>query len=193
MNAISDLALVDVRREGRIDLAEAFYRDIISSSFLSDEIDPWDWFATALKADIPGQPSLFSHDRIIFYTKLGARVLMMPYFQPSLEPDAARVSEMLLLLFEVDPTVTDTKRRVRASLLADFFSEYLEATEVGRDHASDPEVRQILDFLRSREMVDSVDLEDLLRYEEHSSRNMSDVRMAMTVHNDSSCEEENHG
>lgn len=119
---------------------------------------------------------------------------MMPYFQPSLEPDAARVSGMLLLLFEVDPTVTDTKRRVRASLLADFVSEYLEATEVGRDHASDPEVRQILDFLRSREMVDSVGLEDLLRHEEeHSSRNTSDVRMAMTENNDSSCEEENYG
>ncbi|MFD0787073.1 GNAT family N-acetyltransferase, partial [Micromonospora azadirachtae] len=68
--------------------------------------------------------------RLRFYARLGARALDLPYFQPALEPQKARVHGMLLLLLHAAPRFADERTQsVAAGPLRDFLTEYLVETE----------------------------------------------------------------
>jgi GNAT superfamily N-acetyltransferase len=70
--------------------------------------------------------------RLRLYERLGARVLGVPFVQPALGPESARVPGFLLLAFHVDPSVEvehDGESAVRSDLVGRFVRSYYEAAE----------------------------------------------------------------
>jgi GNAT superfamily N-acetyltransferase len=66
--------------------------------------------------------------RLRFYARHGARVLDLPYFQPSLRPGSARVPGMLLGVLATAPELADAAA-VPSEPLRIFMTEYFEQTE----------------------------------------------------------------
>lgn len=88
-----------------------------------------------------GDPSA----RLRFYSRHGARILRLPYFQPPLGPGHPRVYGMLLLLLHADPQLWESAQRqtLAAEPLRTFLTEYLESAEGSLAH-DDPSVAQLL-------------------------------------------------
>lgn len=78
--------------------------------------------------------------RLRFYSRAGARLLAIPYFQPSLRPAFPRVRDMLLISYDI---VDDAIPR---HVLAAFLREYFEFCE-GKAALTDPEVRTLMDWI----------------------------------------------
>lgn len=76
--------------------------------------------------------------RLRFYDRAGARLLAMPYFQPSLRPSQPRVRDMLLISFGIAEDAVPRK------IVATFLREYFELCE-GESALTDPAVRTLLD------------------------------------------------
>ncbi|TDC38083.1 GNAT family N-acetyltransferase [Micromonospora sp. 15K316] len=71
-----------------------------------------------------------SEARLRFYARLGARALDLPYFQPALDRQKARVHGMLLLLLHAAPEFAgEHPESVAAGPLRGFLTEYLVETE----------------------------------------------------------------
>lgn len=77
--------------------------------------------------------------RLRFYSRAGARLLAMPYFQPSLRPTFPRVRDMLLISFGIADDA------VPRQVLVAFLREYFELCE-GKVALTDPDVRTLLDW-----------------------------------------------
>jgi GNAT superfamily N-acetyltransferase len=88
-----------------------------------------------------GDPSA----RLVFYERVGAQVLDLPYFQPRLTPGGERVHGMLLLALGIHPDalVEPQTPVVRGDLLCAFLHRYLDETEGTTD--DDPERVRLLD------------------------------------------------
>ncbi|MEU5562247.1 GNAT family N-acetyltransferase [Micromonospora musae] len=78
--------------------------------------------------------------RLRFYHRLGARALDLPYFQPALDRQKARVPGMLLLLLHAAPEFAGERpESVTAGPLRDFLTEYLVEAE-GEVAQQDPAI-----------------------------------------------------
>ncbi|WP_158566888.1 GNAT family N-acetyltransferase [Actinomadura craniellae] len=79
--------------------------------------------------------------RVRFYERHGARVLPLPYFQPSLGAGLPRVRGMLLICLDPEQTA------VPADALLRFLDEYVEQCEGPEAVRSDPEYGRLRDQL----------------------------------------------
>lgn len=63
--------------------------------------------------------------RLNFYQRRGARILDMPYFQPALGPDKARVDHMLLIVLHADPAFAGSDAdTIDATVLRRYLEKY---------------------------------------------------------------------
>lgn len=63
--------------------------------------------------------------RLRFYINRGARILDFPYFQPALEPGAARVTGLLLVVLHADPELSGTDdNTIDSAILRGFLENY---------------------------------------------------------------------
>jgi GNAT superfamily N-acetyltransferase len=83
--------------------------------------------------------------RVHFYDRLGAKVLLAPYFQPRLRPDAQRVDHMLLAVFHASSEALRGADAVDASVLTSFLDEYVRDSE-GEAAFADPAVLWLRSF-----------------------------------------------
>lgn len=95
--------------------------------------DPRVWAADATQGDPVA--------RLRFYGRHGARLVPLPYVQPSLSPGAPRVDGMLLLRLDATPDVP-------GDALAEFLADYYAQSE-GSGALADPEVVALLDAARA--------------------------------------------
>lgn len=96
--------------------------------------------------------------RLRLYARLGAKILRMPYFQPALSKEQARVPNLFLMVFSADESVMRGSDRVAAEPLRRFIDEYLESTEGAVD---DDQIRGLRAALNSGE---GIELEDPSEY-----------------------------
>ena len=80
--------------------------------------------------------------RLRFYAAAGARLVDLPFTQPSLRPGSPRVPHLLLL------EIGGSDESISASTLAAFVAEYYEGCE-GPDVVSDPEYQALVGRARS--------------------------------------------
>ncbi|MFV0634207.1 GNAT family N-acetyltransferase [Demequina sp.] len=109
--------------------------------------------ATCLLAEIESPTTAVHHPahgdparRAAFYAKQGARMLDVPYFQPALNGDGQRVSDMLLLLIASHaPAGADDRLHAGGALVA-WMEAYLLGTE-GAVNADDAQAQALLTAL----------------------------------------------
>jgi GNAT superfamily N-acetyltransferase len=104
---------------------------------LAEVHDPRSW--SGVEGDAPLR-------RLRLYERLGARVLGVPFVQPALSSDRARVPGFLLLAFHVDPSVElaqGSHSAVRSDLVGSFVRRYFESVEGARP-PYDPQLAQLL-------------------------------------------------
>jgi GNAT superfamily N-acetyltransferase len=106
------------------------------AAVLAEVDDPRRWPAD----DDAGDPRA----RLRFYDRLGARLLPLPYLQPSLRPGSPRVEGMLLL--RLDRSATAPR-----DVLAAFLEEYFTACE-GPASLADPPVSGLLERARGLDL-----------------------------------------
>ncbi len=85
--------------------------------------------------------------RLRLYGALGARILAMPYFQPALSQHQPRVYNLLLMVFEADPSVMKGDNAVDGEIVGCFIDENLARSE-GR--ADDNEANSVRNALRGK-------------------------------------------
>ncbi len=88
--------------------------------------------------------------RLAFYGRFGARVLDLPYFQPSLGPDGQRAHGMLLLAFDVDEAglTGGPVPALRGDILGTWLSGYFvgaEGMDESQEDRGDVDRTRILD------------------------------------------------
>ncbi|GCD21863.1 hypothetical protein CTKZ_34250 [Cellulomonas algicola] len=98
--------------------------------------DPRVWAADATQGDPVA--------RLRFYGRHGARLVPLPYVQPSLSPGAARVDGMLLLRLDTTPGLS-------GDALAAFLADYYAQSE-GASAVADPQVSALLDAARALDL-----------------------------------------
>ncbi|PWB96633.1 GNAT family N-acetyltransferase [Homoserinimonas hongtaonis] len=86
--------------------------------------------------------------RLRFYGRLGARIVDVPYFQAPVAPDSPPVYGMLLLAFEVDPSLEKEGRLSASAGLVDALSTMTESAD-----ADATPVAALLDAARAHEGV----------------------------------------
>ena len=94
-------------------------------------------------SDVEGDDPL---SRLRLYDRLGARVLGVPFVQPALGADRARIPGFLLLAFHVDPAIEVELKGgsgVPAGIVAGFVRRYYKQTEGAPDPA-DSELNELL-------------------------------------------------
>jgi len=87
--------------------------------------------------------------RLRLYARLGARVLGVPFVQPALSAERARVPGFLLLAFHVDPSVERPQgggSAVGSDLVSRFVRRYYESVE-GVRAPYDPQLAQLLELI----------------------------------------------
>lgn len=119
-----------------------------------------------------GDPSA----RLRFYSRHGARILRLPYFQPPLGPGHPRVYGMLLLLLHADPPLWGSAkgRTLAAQPLRTFLTEYLESGEGSVAH-DDPAVARLWGALDERGGVPVLSMAEL------AAVPVSDFRRTLTT------------
>ncbi|HET9507425.1 MAG TPA: hypothetical protein VFO81_05735, partial [Gaiellaceae bacterium] len=93
--------------------------------------------------------------RLRLYERLGARVLAVPFVQPALSAEQARVPGFLLLAFHVDPSVElarDSRSAVRSGLVGRFVRRYFESVE-GARAPYDPQLAQLLEQIEEHSSI----------------------------------------
>jgi GNAT superfamily N-acetyltransferase len=88
--------------------------------------------------------------RIRLYERLGGRLLSMPYFQPRLRPESERVRNLVLMAFEISPSVLQSipvGECVTTGVLSEFLEEYFTAAEGPETTSQDEE------YLSLRNMI----------------------------------------
>lgn len=98
--------------------------------------DPRAWAADATQGDPVA--------RLRFYGRHGARLVPLPYVQPSLRPGAPRVDGMLLLRLDATPGLT-------GDVLATFLADYYVDAE-GPAAPADPQVAALLAAARALDL-----------------------------------------
>jgi|SRR5271166_2540508 len=91
--------------------------------------------------------------RVAFYARRGAQIVIGPYFQPRLEKCRQRVYDFFLTVHHRGNAVISPENTISAQRVADFLQEYFAASGEGSDWPRDDEGRWLLDWYRSREMV----------------------------------------
>lgn len=93
--------------------------------------------------------------RLRLYERLGARVLGVPFVQPALSADRARVPGFLLLAFHVDPSVElaqGNRSAVPSDLVDSFVRRYFESVE-GARAPYDSQLAQLLEQIEARSSI----------------------------------------
>ncbi|MDC7122261.1 GNAT family N-acetyltransferase [Cellulomonas fimi] len=103
---------------------------------LAEVDDPRVWAADATQGDPVA--------RLRFYGRHGARLVPLPYVQPSLSPGAPRVDGMLLLRLDATPGLTGD---ALAAFLADYYAE-----AEGPGAVADAQVVRLLDAARALDL-----------------------------------------
>ncbi|HEY5855919.1 MAG TPA: GNAT family N-acetyltransferase [Aldersonia sp.] len=88
--------------------------------------------------------------RLRFYSRLGGKVLPLPYFQPALRDGCDRVYNLLLMTFVVSPRCLVGPDLVRASTVETFLQENIVASE-GAIEYEDDDVRRLLAAARGKD------------------------------------------
>ena len=102
--------------------------------------------------------------RLRLYERLGARLLGVPFIQPALGPNGARVPGFLLLAFHVDPSVEvehDGESAVHSDIVGRFVRRYYETAE----GITAPYDSQLAELLRRIEDHATIRLLPLAEYE----------------------------
>jgi GNAT superfamily N-acetyltransferase len=93
--------------------------------------------------------------RLRFYERVGARVLGVPFVQPALDEDGARIEGFLLIAFHVDPAV-EVNENGAASIPSDvvgrFVRRYYETAEGARE-PYDAQLAQLLERIDERATI----------------------------------------
>jgi len=100
--------------------------------------DPRRW------SDVPDEDPV---SRLRFYERVGGRVLGVPFVQPALDEDRARIEGFLLIAFHVDPAVEvneDGTASIRSNVVSRFVRRYYEAAEGARE-PYDGQLTQLLE------------------------------------------------
>jgi GNAT superfamily N-acetyltransferase len=92
--------------------------------------------------------------RLRLYASLGAQVLPIPYFQPSLTPLQPRVYNLLLMVFAADPSVMKGPRSVDAQVVRCFVEENIARCEGSAD---DDVAQSLRDAVQGTDVVPLVD------------------------------------
>jgi GNAT superfamily N-acetyltransferase len=93
--------------------------------------------------------------RLGLYERMGARVLGVPFVQPALGPDRARVPGFLLLAFHVDPSVELRENggsAIGADLVGRFVRRYYELAE-GEPDPADAQLSALLARIEERPTI----------------------------------------
>jgi GNAT superfamily N-acetyltransferase len=83
--------------------------------------------------------------RLRLYGALGARILVMPYFQPALSRHQPRVYNLLLMVFQANPSVMKGDNAVDGKIVSCFVEEYIARSE---GLADDNEANTLREALR---------------------------------------------
>jgi GNAT superfamily N-acetyltransferase len=135
---------------------------------LAEQVVPG-WFADPRVAIAVGEvhdprfwPDDTADERLRLYDRLGGRVLAVPFVQPALGPDGARVRGFLLLVFYLEPharVVLNGRDAVRAELVGRFVRRYFEQTEGARP-PYDPELEGLLELIERDQGVPLLPVSD---------------------------------
>jgi GNAT superfamily N-acetyltransferase len=98
--------------------------------------------------------------RLRFYARLGAKIVDIPYFQPSLSPDQPRVRNLFLMVLSADQSVLRDDNRVDAETVRSFVEEYLTDSEGDVD---DDEVRALRAALHANDAIPLLDPAEFLK------------------------------
>jgi predicted N-acetyltransferase YhbS len=102
--------------------------------------------------------------RLRLYASLGARVLPVPYFQPSLRALQPRVYHLLLMVFAADPLALKGDRGVDAQVVRGFLEENIARCE---GTADDDEAQSLRKAVQG---TDAVPLQDPSEYFDESDK-----------------------
>lgn len=94
--------------------------------------------------------------RVAFYARRGAQVVIGPYFQPRLDGEGTkRVYDLLLTVLSASSEVARPENSVPAGQFTDFLLEHFRESGEGSDwpRAEDEEGNRLLTWYRRREMV----------------------------------------
>jgi GNAT superfamily N-acetyltransferase len=100
--------------------------------------------------------------RLRLYERLGARALGVPFVQPALDADRARVPGFLLLAFYADAAALASPEAVRSDLLSGFIRAYYLVAE-GPPRPDDGELPALLRWIERRPAIALVGLDDYAR------------------------------
>ena len=98
--------------------------------------------------------------RLRLYGGLGARILPIPYFQPALSRQQPRVRNLLLMVFEADPSAMKGDNAVDGEIVGGFIDENIARSE-GR--ADDHEAESLREALRDNSGIPLVSPADYLK------------------------------
>jgi len=93
--------------------------------------------------------------RLRFYERVGARVLGVPFVQPALDEDGARIEGFLLIAFHVDPDVEvreDGTASIPSDVVGRFVRRYYETDEGARE-PYDEQLAQLLGRIEERATI----------------------------------------
>lgn len=82
--------------------------------------------------------------RLRLYGALGARILAIPYFQPALSRHQPRVYNLLLMVFEADPSVMKGDNAVDGNIVSCFIDENIARSEGRADDHEATRLREAL-------------------------------------------------
>ena len=100
--------------------------------------------------------------RLRFYTRLGAKIVAIPYFQPALSAGQPRVQNLFLMVLSAAPSVLREGNGVDAATVRCFIEEYVTGSEGDVD---DDEVRALRAALRANAAIPLLDPAEFLNAE----------------------------
>jgi GNAT superfamily N-acetyltransferase len=98
--------------------------------------------------------------RLRLYEALGARILAIPYFQPALSRLQPRVYNLLLMVFEADPSAMKGDNAVDGTIVNGFIEENIARSE---GQADDVEAERLRDALRGKSGIQLLPPADYLQ------------------------------
>lgn len=99
--------------------------------------------------------------RIHFWNKLGFRILDFPYIQPSLSPEKEPVRSLVLTCRTYDERLQEPE--IASAVLVNALEEYARLAMRIEDPASNPEVKEMTDYIRSQNVVTTSSLLNLVQ------------------------------
>jgi GNAT superfamily N-acetyltransferase len=135
----------------------------IGGRLLGEVLPAWtSRFGALLNVAEVENPQFFQSDedhgdpeaRLRFYARLGAKIVDIPYFQPSLSPEQPRVRNLFLMVLTADRSVLKDDHRVDTATVRSFIEEYLTGSEGDVD---DEDARVLRESLHAKDGIPLLD------------------------------------